>query len=1360
MADIRLRVAVDLGGDGVLVDISDRVRSVRGRYGRGRGQTSYSAGTARVDLHSDDNFLTPGGASTYSADRAQGGRAEVSATIGGGDVVAVFTGWVDAVSWSGSGTSARASLELVDGFARLSQAQLTAVDLPAERTGERVARVLDLAGYPTGSARNIDAGTIGCLPQTVTGSALELLRICATTEGGRLAVEHSGAVGGVLRFAGRAPIGPVEIIVTDDPRLNTTDLTPAAEPETEQDPELVANATEFILPSGELVTSRDDVAVARYGLRTLRAAVYSSADDAQDLADWTVDVFASPAFRVRRVDVAPHFENASAASAALDVTIGSVVDVAYSPPSSTTRLAASSIVDGVEFSVDALDPVAAAAAVRVRWSLLPAATAAYWLLGDAVAGRLGDTTRLGPPAIGAPLTQRRNVPAGRVDWVANQNVTATDYTGGITAQSVEIYDNGGSRNVAEIAPRAGQVTVLKDNLSVDVFTGRGWSRTFTVSPDEATPEHTAPVIERFTVSATNVGQPLRLLWVSSDADATDTQTGFEIRRTIGENITYASTPLGVWTTYRYYVFSPSRFAVIPAGWGSATDGPHRYAVRVRDQSRLWSPYSEEIEVTPVAAPMAMSPTPTITMPKSGSVPQVHGVGFAWTFVPPPNGAAQIQVVIRRTVNANVHYLDIPNRVWVTTEKRNVWANQSAGATDWAAVGSEGTDNVFAVAIVVAGGMLSPYSAPVVLTPILIDDMPLATDLELSPSGPVLPSQDVTFTWVFLGQLNVYNVRLTSLEGVVRYWVGGRYQDTPGLDVVTPVVFSGWLDERHPYDLGYDISVRIYSSSGLIGLYSPPVRLSVLPGPVAPVWSTSSPPTLAPLAEKLTLTWSTYSAGDSSTQAGYVLRRRVGDAAAKYLDAAGVWGDAEVVLVGAAKSHELATEWAGLADPVHHYAVRVRSSTDRLSPWSTTRDVTPTAPVILVAGLPSDVELVVGEPTILNVEVTPATATLSASATGGVIVEVSGTGVNRTLRITTETSGASVVTVESTAPDLPDFTATITAVALRSGLVFNGLDLTPTHYKEATSSFFTTVPPATVTATTTDPTQYTVTIIGAGVGRHELLLDAKGTGPVRIVLTAEADGWVPVTATIIPTNLSALPLILLSPSRFEATEIVDSLSHEVTVNPPTATVTASLHLAGTTNILRPPTVTRDGNKATIGVTHLAGGGSVVVAVDATAPNYRPGRITYAVTHRNRAPVATVTLNNGAPLRVGDPLIVSWTHTGHEEGNREDSQGGWHLIYGTIYGNAVGHRAYAILWGGHRPIGYADLKPDGTGWEMLDTNELLDTQTLNGLYYADTTTTVNALQIEQGDAPTKVWVRLRVYDPARVTSAIAYAEAIVT
>ena len=473
---VAAEVLIDLAGSGTLIDVSDRITRVRGRYGRQSGLADYGAGSATVNLDTPDNYLTPGGG-TYDANTVVGRLTRIRATADG-QTVTLFAGRIETPGWQPTGIKyAKAKLQIVDHLIRLARASVDLPNTPAELTGARVGRILDAAGLTVaaGFARDLDAGTVQCAAGDYDGNALTLIRRVGHTEAGRFVVVHGDTDGGVLRFIQRG-VSPASVLTVTDTPDSSEQITFDGDPLTESDPELLVTAVNFTDASGTKHTLENAQAIDRYGRRELSRTVLSNAADTAALATWWLSIYGVPRLRVVEIRVAVHLESPAAAAAALAVTVGTAINVELTPPGTNLRIAAVYQVDGVGFDMYRRGDVTVC---NVRWAMLPPEVATFWVLGESL---LGTETVLAP----ADNQDQANTPGGRRRWADGADdgtVTAPTFGAMVTTQVSAVYATRQTRDTASVAdtPKDGQWCVVTDEGAEYLWRGVQWQLAARVS---------------------------------------------------------------------------------------------------------------------------------------------------------------------------------------------------------------------------------------------------------------------------------------------------------------------------------------------------------------------------------------------------------------------------------------------------------------------------------------------------------------------------------------------------------------------------------------------------------------------------------------------------------------------------------------------------------------------------------------------------------------------------------------------------------------------------------------------------------------------------------------------------------------
>ncbi len=179
-------------------------RNMTINYGRSDYLGAFASGQAAVELWGHNGFYSAWNPSGLWAACAPAGtpyRTDVPITLGinagPGDTTPLFTGTTDQVEedWP-DWVDDRVRVSLSDAFKLLARTKVaTGTVLPAERTGARVGRLLDLAAWPA-AKRRVDAGVLTCSATTLANdtAVADLLHQTGEAEWGWLYVDRDGAV--------------------------------------------------------------------------------------------------------------------------------------------------------------------------------------------------------------------------------------------------------------------------------------------------------------------------------------------------------------------------------------------------------------------------------------------------------------------------------------------------------------------------------------------------------------------------------------------------------------------------------------------------------------------------------------------------------------------------------------------------------------------------------------------------------------------------------------------------------------------------------------------------------------------------------------------------------------------------------------------------------------------------------------------------------------------------------------------------------------------------------------------------------------------------------------------------------------
>lgn len=179
----------------VWTDVTDYVQVVSTRTGRSYELDRPETGSFTVELENRDRRFEPGyQGSPYWPNVTPGREIRVRATWLG-TVYDLARGRIEAwpVRW-GVGADVIVSVTAVDGFELLARNDVVSVEAPKEWTGQRIARLLDAAGWPA-DRRALDLGLSYVQPQTLEGvNVLEKVLAVADTELGFVFVDGAGRV--------------------------------------------------------------------------------------------------------------------------------------------------------------------------------------------------------------------------------------------------------------------------------------------------------------------------------------------------------------------------------------------------------------------------------------------------------------------------------------------------------------------------------------------------------------------------------------------------------------------------------------------------------------------------------------------------------------------------------------------------------------------------------------------------------------------------------------------------------------------------------------------------------------------------------------------------------------------------------------------------------------------------------------------------------------------------------------------------------------------------------------------------------------------------------------------------------------
>lgn len=360
------------------VDITADVFSVTVRRGRSRWLDDVQAGTCSVSVENRDRDYDPTGGGTYSNDIVPGKRLRIK-TNG----IPIFDGTID--DWNLNYTidgDATATAVASDAFSLLGRTKLDGFTATSQLAGERIVAILDRSEvqFPE-SDRDIDDGVQTLQADTVSAGTdvATYAKLVERTEGGRLFVSADGK----LTFRNRRTATPSTAQATFD---DTGTNIPYSNIGVQVGSELLFNRA-TVTRAGGTVQSADDVnSQDAYGIRTLDYTNLLFPDDAdsQEFANFLVSRYGTARVRFELLEVNLARLSAAQCTTVLNLDLGEVVRVIYSPPGGGSAIDQFGVVDKIEHTVTVDSH-------RIRFSLSTALDT-YFTLDDPEFGILQSLT--------------------------------------------------------------------------------------------------------------------------------------------------------------------------------------------------------------------------------------------------------------------------------------------------------------------------------------------------------------------------------------------------------------------------------------------------------------------------------------------------------------------------------------------------------------------------------------------------------------------------------------------------------------------------------------------------------------------------------------------------------------------------------------------------------------------------------------------------------------------------------------------------------------------------------------------------------------------------------------------------------
>jgi hypothetical protein len=363
-----------LGGD-VLIDVTQYVRDFTVNRGRSTTLQHFTAGQANVTLDNRTRIFDP----TYAAGTYYGQILPRKQIVIDRDSEVIYTGLVEDwnFNYDVSGQSL-AEVSASDGFTLIANQTRTAGTATAQATGARVAAVLTEIGWPL-TQRNISVGqaTLDADVVAADDNALNYLQKVETSEPGALFIGKAGdftfrdradlqTYTSGLTFGGTGiPFTGMGVVFGVEELLNVSSVT----------------FTAAGVIAGTAIAT-DAASQTAYGTidETIDTLLASSAD-ATALANWRVGTLSQPRYRIDAITISLEGCTPAQALQVLDVELGDVATVTWTPNSIGSAI--SQIVTVDQIAHDATPD-------RHDVTFTMSETIAAFILDDAIYGVLDD----------------------------------------------------------------------------------------------------------------------------------------------------------------------------------------------------------------------------------------------------------------------------------------------------------------------------------------------------------------------------------------------------------------------------------------------------------------------------------------------------------------------------------------------------------------------------------------------------------------------------------------------------------------------------------------------------------------------------------------------------------------------------------------------------------------------------------------------------------------------------------------------------------------------------------------------------------------------------------------------------------
>ena len=336
-----------LGGD-VLTDVTDYVASVSVTRGKSRELDRYTAGQASVTLHNDSRIFDPYNTASIYYTQIVPRKPIVIETNG----ERIFTGFIDDwdLTYDISGKS-YASVSAVDGFLRLSAAELDSFTNTSQLSSARINTILNRpeVAWPVAN-RAIDTGLITLQADAVpeNTNALQYLQLVESTESGKFFIDRSGQV----TFKNRIPIPALDeiAIFADDDTVDSIQYTNI---DVVYGSENLYNRVSVTREGGAVQTVDSTESQDTYGIASLSldGLLFNSDADSLALGNYLLNLYEQPELRFNSLTVNLHDKSSAKVQTLSKLDIGGAAQIIFTPNNIGSPIEQYAVVIGVQHDI-------------------------------------------------------------------------------------------------------------------------------------------------------------------------------------------------------------------------------------------------------------------------------------------------------------------------------------------------------------------------------------------------------------------------------------------------------------------------------------------------------------------------------------------------------------------------------------------------------------------------------------------------------------------------------------------------------------------------------------------------------------------------------------------------------------------------------------------------------------------------------------------------------------------------------------------------------------------------------------------------------------------------------------------------